>query len=129
MSEGSSFFQQGTIVKLIDYSMEVAHLESPVEVLNRLHEIVSEKTHVRVHGASRFSVKFGDWRRIELGKNVFFHKDVPRGWVEEWTALVTGGHPLALMTARRYLASFTWKELSAMLDPVGADRWPFELAL
>jgi LuxR family quorum sensing-dependent transcriptional regulator len=129
MLEGAPFFQQGTIVKLIDYSMEVAHLGSPDEVLNRLHEIVSEKTRLRMHGASRFSVKFGDWRRIELGKNVFFHKDVPHGWVAEWTALVAGGHPLALMTARRYLAPFTWKELSAMLDPVGADRWPFELAL
>jgi hypothetical protein len=60
MLEGTHFFQQGTIVKLIDYSMEVARLESPDEVLNKLHEIVSEKTRIRVHGARRFSVKYGD---------------------------------------------------------------------
>jgi LuxR family quorum sensing-dependent transcriptional regulator len=129
MSTTLAFFEQDTIIKLIDYSTEVAHLGSPDAVLNRLHEIVSEKTRIRVHGAVHFSVKFGDWRRIEPGKTVFFHKDVPRGWIEEWTAFVTSGHPLGLMTARRCLASFTWKELSAMLDPVGVDRWPFELAL
>ncbi len=129
MSATHAFFEQDTIVKLIDYSMEVAHLGSPDEVLNRLHEIISEKTRIRVHGASRFSVKFGDWRRVELGKTVFLHKDVPRGWIEEWIAFVASGHPLGLMTARRCLAAFTWKELSGMLDPVGIDRWPFELAL
>jgi LuxR family quorum sensing-dependent transcriptional regulator len=26
-------------------------------------------------------------------------------------------------------ASFTWTELSRMFDPIGIDRWPFELAL
>jgi LuxR family quorum sensing-dependent transcriptional regulator len=26
------------------------------------------------------------------------------------------------------LAAFTWTELSRMLDPIGIDRWPFELA-
>ena len=55
MSAAVAFFEQNTIVKLIDYSMEVAHLGSPDEVLNRLHEIVSERTRIRVHGASRFS--------------------------------------------------------------------------
>ena len=79
MSEGTPFFQQGTIVKLIDYSMEVARLESPDEVPNSLHEIVSEKARIRVHGASRFSAKFGDWRRIEVGKNVFLSQGCASG--------------------------------------------------
>jgi LuxR family quorum sensing-dependent transcriptional regulator len=129
MSAAHTFFERSTVIKLIDYSMEVIHLMSADEVLNRLHEITSEETHIRVHGASRFSVKLGGWRRVELGKTVFFHKDVPRGWIDEWIAFAASGHPLGLMTARRCLAPFTWKELSGMLDPVGIDRWPFELAL
>ena len=128
MSAMHAFFEQDIRNKLIDYSTDVERLASPEDVLNRLNDITSEKTRVRVLGASRFPVKFGDWRHIELGKTVFFHKDVPRGWVEEWAAFVTSGHALALMTARICLAPFTWTELSRMLDPVGIDRCPFELA-
>ena len=124
-----TYFDQETRTRIIDYSMEVEGLETPDEVLNRLHDIISEKNPIRVQGANRFSVKVGDWRRIELGKNVFVHRDVPRGWLEEWAAFVASGHPMGLMTARMCLAPFTWTELSRMLDPVGIDRWPFELAL
>ena len=109
--------------------MEVENLTTPDEVLNRLHDITSERTLLRVQGANRFSVKVGDWRRIELGKNVFVHRDVPRGWLEEWSAFVASGQPMGLITARMCLAPFTWTELSRMLDPIGIDRWPFELAL
>ena len=84
MSERQPFFDPETKVRIIDYSMEVEGLATPDEVLNRLDDIVSEKNAIRVQGANRFSVKVGDWRRIELGKNVFVHRDVPRGWVEEW---------------------------------------------
>ena len=129
MSERQTFFDQETRTQIIDYSMEVDHLATPDEVLNRLHDVLSAKNTIRVHGANRFSIKVGDWRRIELGKNVFVHRDVPGGWVEEWAAFVANGHPLGLMTARMCLAPFTWTELSRMLDPVGIDRWFFELAL
>ena len=124
-----TYFDQETRTKFIDYSMEVESLKTPDEVLDRLDEITSEKNPIRVHGANKFSVKIGDWRRIELGKNVFVHRDVPRGWLEEWTAFVASGHPIGLMTARTCLAPFTWTELSRLLDPIGIDRWFFELAL
>ena len=39
------------------------------------------------------------------------------------------GTPIGLMTARTCLAPFTWTELSRLFDPIGIDRWPFELAL
>ena len=129
MSERQPFFDPETKVRIIDYSMEVEDLATPNEVLNRLHDIVSERNAIHVQGANRFSVKVGDWRRIELGKNVFVHRDVPRGWVEDWQAFVASGNPVGLMTARLCLAPFTWTELLRMLDPVGIDRWPFELAL
>jgi DNA-binding CsgD family transcriptional regulator len=123
-----SIFDQETIRRIIDFSSEVGALTTPHDVLNRLNEIVSPRSPIRVHGASRFSAKPGDWRRIELGRNVFVHKDVPRDWLTEWSAFVANGHPLGLMTLRMCLAPFTWTELSRMLDPVGIDRWPFELA-
>src|SRR6476660_1402577 len=35
----------------------------------------------------------------------------------------------ALMLARSSLMAFTWTESMHMLDPIGIDRWPYELAL
>jgi DNA-binding CsgD family transcriptional regulator len=128
MSAEQTYFDQETITRIIGYTREIERLATPDEVLNGLDDIVSEKMPIRVHGANRFSVKVGDWRRIELGKNVFIHRDVPRGWLEEWTAFVASGHPIGLMTARTCLAPFTWTELSRLLDPIGIDRWFFELA-
>jgi DNA-binding CsgD family transcriptional regulator len=129
MSQNRKFFGEETQAKLVDYSMEVESLATPTEVLRHLHDIVSATGLLKVLGANRFSVKVGDWRRVEIGKNAFIHKSVPQGWLDEWTAFVASGHPIGLMTARMCLAPFTWTELSRMLDPVGADRWPFELAL
>jgi hypothetical protein len=107
-----TFFAHEIRDKLIDYSTEVERFSNADEVLDRLHDIVSEKNHLRIPGASRFCVKSGDWRQIELGKTVFFHNNVPQGWIDEWTAFVVRGHALALMTARMCLAPFTWTELS-----------------
>ena len=124
-----TYFDRETTIRIIDYNVEVEQLRTPEEVLSRLDDIISEKTAIRIHGANRFSVKVGDWRRIEFGKNVFVHHDVPRGWKDEWAAFVASGQPIGLMTARTCLAPFTWTELSRLLDPIGIDRWFFELAL
>jgi hypothetical protein len=34
-----------------------------------------------------------------------------------------------VMMAKFSLMAFTWTETMQMLDPVGIDRWPYELAL
>jgi LuxR family transcriptional regulator, quorum-sensing system regulator BjaR1 len=128
MSVKQTYFDQETRSKLIDYAMEVETLTTPDEVLNRLDDIIAENNPIRVQGANRFPTKVGDWRRVELGKNTFIHRDVPRGWTEEWIAFVKSGHCLGLMTARMCLAPFTWTEMTRMLDPVGIDRWPMDLA-
>jgi LuxR family quorum sensing-dependent transcriptional regulator len=125
-----TLFDSDVTAELIDYCMEVERIASVDDVLDRLHEIVSRKSCIRVFGANRFAARRGDWRRIEVGRTVFFHKDVPRGWIEEWADFVANGHPLVgLMTARMCLAPFTWRELWTMLDPVGVDRWPIDLAI
>jgi len=128
VSVKQTYFDQETRTTIIDYSMEVEDLPTPDEVLNRLHNIVSEKNPIRVLGANRYPTKVGDWRRIQLGKNAFVHRDVPRGWREEWSAFVKSGQCLGLMTARMCLAPFTLTEMARMLDPVGTDRWAIDLA-
>jgi len=111
MLEKHAYFDQETAGKIVGYVNDIETFNTPDDVLNRLDDIISQKNSIRVHGANRFSVKVGDWRRIELGKNAFVHRDVPKGWVEEWIAFVTSGHPLGLMTARICLAPFSWTEL------------------
>jgi DNA-binding CsgD family transcriptional regulator len=125
-----TFFHQEARSNIIDYSMEVENLATPEEVLNRLHEIVSRNTPIPilVHGANRFPTKVGDWRRVELGKNAFVHHGVPEGWTEEWINFIECGHWIGLMTARMYLAPFSWTEITRMHAPVGIDRWPTDLA-
>jgi LuxR family quorum sensing-dependent transcriptional regulator len=129
MSMIEGCFDQATIDNVIAYSSEVGHLSAPDEVLSRLHDAIAPTTTIRVLGANRFSVKFADWRRIQLGKTAFVHPDVPRGWLEEWTAFVEAGHSIGIMTAKMCLAPFTWTELSKKLEPLGIERWPLELAL
>src|SRR6476660_609529 len=130
MSAGRTSFDHEARAKIIDYMMEVECLRTPNEVLNRLNDITSERSPIRVHGAYRFSVKADDWRRFDLGRNVFIHRDVSRRWLEEWAAFVASGPPtIGMTTARTSLAPFTWTELSRMFDPIGIDRWPFDLAL
>jgi DNA-binding CsgD family transcriptional regulator len=130
MSAKHAHFDQEARAKIIDYMVEVDCLRTPDEVLNRLNDITSERNPIHVHGANRFSVKADDWRRFDLGKNVFIHRDVSRGWLGEWAAFVASGSPtIGATIARTCLAPFTWTELSRMFDPIGIDRWPFDLAL
>jgi DNA-binding CsgD family transcriptional regulator len=123
------FFDEATIGKLIRYPLEVEGLDTTERVLGLLHDIIATTGPLHILGANRFAVKVGDWRRLEIGKTIFIHSSVPRGWVNEWRAFVTNGYPIGLLTARMCIAPFTWTELSRRLEPVGIDRWPFELAL
>jgi DNA-binding CsgD family transcriptional regulator len=38
-------------------------------------------------------------------------------------------HDPGVMMARACLMAYTWTETMQMLDPIGIDRWPYELAL
>jgi DNA-binding CsgD family transcriptional regulator len=127
MSVKQTFFDQETRANIIDYSMEVENLAAPEEVLNRLHDIISKHASISVQGANRFPTKVGDWRRVELGKNAFVHRSVPRSWTDEWIAFKSSGHCIGFMTARMCVAPLTWTEITRKLDPVGIDRWGFDL--
>ena len=93
MSANRTGLDHRTIESIIDYSVDVASVTTPEHVLGRLHDTIAATTALRVLGANRFSVKVGDWRRLQLGKTVFVHPDVPRGWMDEWAAFVASGHP------------------------------------
>jgi LuxR family quorum sensing-dependent transcriptional regulator len=82
-----------------------------------------------VLGAAHIPLKLSDWRSIRLGEEVFLHSSVPEGWWDEYSAMAATQYNPALMIARSCLMAFTWTESMHMLDPIGIDRWPYELAL
>ncbi len=67
--------------ELLEFSCTVSAWHTPSEVLDALnHATNSTSPHLSVLGAARFPLKATDWGAIRLGKSVFLHKDVPKGW-------------------------------------------------
>lgn len=99
------------------------------EVLDALHEVVSASGQLNVLGAALFPLRWGDWGNFEVGKSIFLHKSVPDGWWDEHVELSRVHTASGIMFAQLSLAPFTMSELMRMIEPLAADRWPFELAL
>ena len=82
-----------------------------------------------VLGAARFPIRASDWRSTRLGRDVFLHSSAPEGWWDEYAAMASHEHDPGVMMAKASLMACTWTETMQMLDPIGIDRWPYELAL
>lgn len=115
---------------LLEYFHNVDASRTPQEVLDTLHQVTSTScASLSVLGAARLPLKSNDWDAMRLGQSVFLHTDAPEGWWDEYTALARSRSTLTLFLARSSLASFTWTESMRLLEPIGVDRWGFELAL
>ena len=84
---------------------------------------------IRPLGALLLPLRWGDLSGFELGKTVFLHGSAPKGWWEEQRDMMRQSPGPGEMLARLALAPFTMSETMSSLDPLGVDRWPFELAL
>lgn len=113
---------------LTAYTKLVATRTAPGEVLDALHEFAMTHFPLSVLGAARLPFKTNDWVSVELGKNVFLHQSVPKGWWEEYSAKAPRHYDPGLIMARSSLMAYTWVETMKMFDPVGLDRWWYELA-
>jgi LuxR family quorum sensing-dependent transcriptional regulator len=114
---------------LISYASSVGDLQSPDRVLEELHAITTCALPLSVLGAVRFPMKSGDWEAIQIGKSAFIHKEVPKGWWEEYEAIARGKFRPALFLAATSMAPHTWTEVRRMFQPVGIDQWTYDLAL
>ena len=113
---------------LVGYADTIDVLQSPDQVLNELHAITTRSLPLSVLGAGRFPTKSGDWGAIQLGKSAFLHKDVPKGWWEEYEAIARGKFRPALFLAATSMASHTWTEVRRMFQPIGIDEWTYDLS-
>lgn len=114
---------------LLEYASRVEELDSPNAVLERLHAVTTQALPLSVLGSARFPAKSGDWDSLRVGKSVFLHKDLPPGWWEEYEALARGKFRPSLYLAASNMASYTWTEVLRLMQPIGIDRWAYELAL
>jgi DNA-binding CsgD family transcriptional regulator len=114
---------------LLRYIGDIDKIAAAQDVLNGLHEITFKACEINVLGALLFPVRWGDWGSVELGKTVFLHKSAPKGWWDEYFELLQKHPAPGLMMAQLALAPFTMSETMQLVEPLGLDRWPFELAL
>jgi DNA-binding CsgD family transcriptional regulator len=113
---------------LNDFTDCAARQRAPGAVLDALHELASRSGPMSVLGAARFPLRASDWRSTRLGRDVFLHSSVPEGWWDDYSAMAVREYDPGVMMARSSLMACTWTETMQMLDPVGIDRWPFELS-
>jgi DNA-binding CsgD family transcriptional regulator len=102
---------------------------TPEAVLNGLHKVVLPNCQINVLGAALFPLQRGDLESVEKDKTVFLHKSAPAAWWDEHLALSRAHPGQGFLFAQVSLAPFTMSELMRMIEPLGVDRWPFELAL
>jgi DNA-binding CsgD family transcriptional regulator len=113
--------------QLIGYADHVEKLRFPADVLSELHAVTT-RLPLPVLGAARFPLKSGDWESVQMGKSAFLHKSVPDGWWEEYSALARGRYNPLLFMAASSMAIHTWTEVRRMFQPIGVDKWAYDLA-
>lgn len=114
---------------LLAYISGLDDIQSTAAVLDALHEITWALVRIGVVGAAMFPMRRGNGVVLERGRTVFLHPSVPSGWWDEYAALSEVNPAPGLMLAQSALAPFTMSETLKMFEPLGVDRWPYELAL
>ena len=111
------------------FTAHVSRAKTADAVLDGLDEFASRLLPVRVLGAGRMPQRTSDWRSIELGKDVFLHRSAPVDWWNEYARKAAQKYDPGIMMAKTSLVAYTWTETMQTLEPIGVDRWPFDLAL
>lgn len=110
------------------FTEHVSRAKRPDEILDALDDFASKLLPVNVLGVGRMPQRTSDWRSIQLGRDVFLHSSTPVEWWNEYAAKAARGYDPGIMMAKSSLVAYTWTETMQMLEPIGIDRWPYELA-
>ena len=110
------------------FTEDVTRARTPGDILDGLDDFASKLLPVNVLGVGRMPQRTSDWRSIQLGRDVFLHSSAPVEWWNEYAAKAAHGYDPGIMMAKSSLVAYTWTETMQMLEPIGIDRWPYELA-
>jgi len=116
------------IPALVAFTDEVVRAGTPSAVLDAL-QAFAMCVPLKVMGAARLPLGVGDWRSLNLNRDIFLHSSVPKGWWGEYANMARREFDPGIMMARQSIMAFTWTETRRMLDPIGVDQWPYEVAL
>ena len=111
------------------FTAHVSRAKTPDAILDGLDNFASGLLPVNVLGVGRIPSRTSDWRSIQLGRDVFLHSSAPVEWWNEYAAKAAQGYDPGIMMAKASLVAYTWTETMQTLDPIGIDRWPYDLAL
>jgi DNA-binding CsgD family transcriptional regulator len=114
---------------LDELTESVARVRTPAEVLDAVDAFAQRLLPAHALGAARLPMRVADWQSIQLGRDAFLHSSVPEGWWDEYRAMSLHEYDAGVMLARASLMAYTWTETMRMLEPIGIDRWPYELSL
>jgi LuxR family quorum sensing-dependent transcriptional regulator len=114
---------------LVEFTAQVGQYSSPAGVLDALDAAIAEDVSLMVLGAKRFGSNLRDRDDLRIGENVFLHRSVPEGWWDAYVPLSRKAYAPIITMARHCMAPFTWTECLRMFEPVGIDRWAYELGL
>src|SRR5215475_201763 len=111
------------------FTDQVTRAKTPEAILDALDDFASKLLPINALGVGRMPQRTSDWRSIQLGKDVFLHSSAPVEWWNEYAAKAAEGYDPGIMMAKSSLAAYTWTETMQLLEPIGIDRWPYDLAL
>src|SRR5262247_2046631 len=110
------------------FTDQVTRAKTPDAILDALDDFASKLLPINALGVGRMPQRTSDWRSIQLGRDVFLHASAPVEWWNEYAAKAAHGYDPGIMMAKSSLVAYTWTETMKMLEPIGIDRWPYELA-
>jgi len=107
------------------FSDQVAKATRPSDVIERLHQAADQV--VSVLGAWRVPARYDNWDEWKLNHNVFFQRDVPPRFFDDWMRNVReyGQSPIAAKAARDG-TPFTWSQCMRESNPSDHGRWIFD---
>ena len=111
---------------LLEFAVAVEGMSTPSEIIEALDTITYAHCRIHVLGAADMPAR---WTEADASRMVYLSKSAPKGWWDEYMELRRKDYDPHVVMARLGFAPYTWSEVMRMLDPIGVDRWPNELAL
>ena len=111
---------------LLEFAVAVDGMSTPSDIIEALDTITYAHCRIHVLGAGLLPPRWGD---SDASRTVYLSNSAPKGWWDEYMELRRKDYDPHVAMARLGFAPYTWSEVLRMLDPIGVDRWPNELAL